>query len=78
MKPYSQDLRERVIIALEAGETQAEVAARFSLAKSTLEKWWYRQRDTGSCARFPMPVVPNALCKSGMTLSGQRLRSTPM
>jgi transposase len=58
MKPYSQDLRERVIIALEAGETQAEVAARFSLAKSTLEKWWYRQRDTGSCAALPHASGP--------------------
>ena len=53
MKPYSQDLRERVIAALKAGETQAAVAARFSVHKSTVEKWWYRQRDTGSCAALP-------------------------
>jgi transposase len=52
MKPYSQDLRERVIAALEGGKTQAEVAAQFRIHKSTLEKWWYRWRDTGSCAAF--------------------------
>jgi transposase len=50
MKPYSQDLRERAMAALEAGKSQAEVAAQLSIHKSTLEKWWYRWRDTGSCA----------------------------
>jgi transposase len=58
MKPYSQDLRERAIAALEAGDTQVEVAARFSLHKSTLEKWWYRRRDTGSCAALPHASGP--------------------
>jgi transposase len=59
MKAYSQDLRERAMAALETGEeTQAEVAARFGLHKSTLEKWWYRWRDTGSCAALPQAHGP--------------------
>jgi transposase len=58
MKPYSLDLRERVIAALKAGETQAAVAARFSVHKSTVEKWWYRQRDTSSCAALPHASGP--------------------
>ena len=59
MKPYSQDLRERAIVALEKGtETQAEVAARFGINKSTLEKWWYRWQDTGSCAALPHASGP--------------------
>jgi transposase len=58
MKPYSQDLRERAIAALEAGKTQAEVAAQFQIHKSTLEKWWYRWRDTGSCAALPAASGP--------------------
>lgn len=53
MKPYSQDLRERAIAAFEAGKTQAEVAVQFDIHKSTLEKWWYRWRDTGSCEALP-------------------------
>ena len=54
MRPYSQDLRERVIAALEAGaETQAEVAVRFGVSKSTVEKWWHRWKATGSCAALP-------------------------
>jgi transposase len=59
MKPYSQDLRERVIAALEAGdETQAEIAERFCLCKSTVEKWWYRWQATGSCAALPLGHGP--------------------
>ena len=58
MKPYSQDLRERVIAALEAGKIQAEVAAQFGIHKSTLEKWWYRWRDTGSCAALAAAPGP--------------------
>lgn len=58
MRPYSQDLRERAIAALEAGQTQAEVAAQFRISKSTLEKWWYRWRDTGSCAALPLAHGP--------------------
>lgn len=54
MKAYSQDLRDRAIAAFEAGdETQAEIAERFGIAKSTLEKWWYRWQATGSCAALP-------------------------
>lgn len=58
MKPYSQDLRKRAIGALEAGKTQVEVAAQFDIHKSTLEKWWYRWRDTGSCAALPANSGP--------------------
>lgn len=58
MKPYSQDLRERAIASLEAGKTQAEVAAQFRIHKSTLEKWWYRWQKTGSCAALPPAQGP--------------------
>jgi transposase len=43
---------------LEAGKTQAEVAAQVSIHKSTLEKWWYRWRDTGSCEALPANPGP--------------------
>jgi transposase len=59
MKPYSQDLRDRAVAAYEAGTgSEAEVAARFGLHKSTLEKWLYRKRDTGSCAALPHASGP--------------------
>ena len=63
MKPYSQDLRERVIAALERGETQAEVSERFEIHKSTLEKWWYRYQATGSCAALQYKHGPERKLK---------------
>ncbi len=53
MKPYSQDLREKIVRALEAGDTQEEVAARFAVSLSFVEKLWRRWRTTGSCAALP-------------------------
>jgi transposase len=54
MKAYSQDLRERVIAAVEAGQhSHREIAATFAVSKSTLDKWLKRWRDTGSVAALP-------------------------
>ena len=51
MRPYSQDLREKIVGALEAGEeSQAEIAERFSVSLSFVEKLWARWRQTGSSA----------------------------
>jgi transposase len=54
MKPYSQDLREKIIRALEAqDDTQEEVASRFSVSASFVVKLWRRWRETGSAAALP-------------------------
>ncbi len=54
MKPYSQDLREKIVRALEEREeTQEEVAFRFSVSPSFVAKLWRRWRETGRCAALP-------------------------
>ena len=53
MRPYSQDLREKIIRALEADHTQEEAADRFSVSLSFVEKLWRRWRTSGSCAALP-------------------------
>jgi transposase len=53
MKPYSQALREKIVRALEANDTQEEVAERFCVSLSFVEKLWRRWRTTGSCAARP-------------------------
>ena len=77
MKPYSQDLRERVIAALEAGTTQAEVAAQFDIHKSTLEKWWYRWRDTGSCEASPGNPGPKRKLRAAESLIRAEVQKHP-
>jgi transposase len=54
MKAYSQDLRERVIAAVEAGDqSHAAIAETFGVSESTLDKWLKRWRDTGRVAALP-------------------------
>src|SRR3984957_17200289 len=50
-KPYSDDLRERVIEAVEAGASRREAAESFNLCPSSAVKWLQRWRDTGSARR---------------------------
>lgn len=77
MKPYSQDLRERAIVALEAGKTQAEVATQFQIHKSTLEKWWYRWRDTGSCAALPPASGPQRTLQAAEKFLREEIKKQP-
>jgi putative transposase len=50
-RPYSIDLRERVILAVERdGLSRNEAARRFGVAISTAVNWLRRHRDTGSAA----------------------------
>ncbi|MGS1097739.1 IS630 family transposase [Aquamicrobium terrae] len=49
-RPLSNDLRERVVAAMGAGERCRSVAARFGVAVSSAVKWFQRHRATGSVA----------------------------
>lgn len=49
-RPYSNDLRERVVSAAQSGESCRSVASRFDVAVSTVVKWHRRYRETGSVA----------------------------
>ena len=54
MKPYSEDLRERVVAACaEAGCSVGEVAAQFRVSVSFIYKLRRRQRTSGSLAALP-------------------------
>lgn len=77
MKAYSEDLRERVIAAVEAGKTQAEVAAQFQIHKSTLEKWWYRWRDTGSSAALPPASGPKRTLQAAESFLRAEVKKQP-
>jgi transposase len=46
-KPYSDDLRERAVLALEAGYTRVEVAELYSLSLSSVGRYIRRKRETG-------------------------------
>jgi transposase len=52
-KPYSEDLRERVIEAVEAGATRHAAAAQFKVSISSAVRWVQRWRASGEIAAKP-------------------------
>ena len=52
-KSYSQDLRERVIEAVEMGASRYEAAERFDVSVSSAVKWVQRWRESKSAAPKP-------------------------
>jgi len=63
--------------ALAAGKTQAAVAAQFQIHKSTLEKWWYRWRDTGSCAAWPLASGPKRTLQAAERVIRDEVKKQP-
>ena len=53
-RPYSLDLRERVVAAVLAGASCREVASTFQVSVASVVKWSQRLRSTGSAAARPM------------------------
>jgi transposase len=48
MKPYSIDLRERVVSAIEKGDSSfRKVAQRFAVSKNCVERWVIQKRTEG-------------------------------
>jgi transposase len=47
MKPYSKDLRLRVLSAVDAGTPREQVAKTFSVSMPTIKRWLKRRRETG-------------------------------
>ena len=56
--PYSRDLRERVLAAVEAGETPEAAAHRFAVGRSTAHRWAAAARAEGRREAKPMRGGP--------------------
>lgn len=53
-RPYSLDLRERVVGSVEDGRSCRETARLFGVSVASVVKWSQRKRRTGSAAAKPM------------------------
>jgi transposase len=58
MKAYSQDLRQRVLKAIDAGQSQAEVAKTFTVSVATIKRYLKRRRETGHVGAKAIPGRP--------------------
>jgi len=53
-RPYSQDLRDRVVSSVASGRTCRATAALFGVSVASVVKWSQRYRATGTAAAKPM------------------------
>ena len=53
-RPYSQDLRDRVVSSVASGRTCRATAALFGVSVASVVKWSQRWRANGSAAAKPM------------------------
>jgi transposase len=53
-KPYSDDLRERVVALMAGGRSCREAGAIFGVAPSTAGNWYRRYQQTASYSALPM------------------------
>ena len=69
-RPYSEDLRGRVIEAVHAGASRREAAERFEISPSSAIKWLQHWEDTGSAAPKPTGGSVSPLEEHAGTLFG--------
>ena len=46
--PYSKDLREKVMAALDRGEKKSHVSRMFNISRDTIDRWLNRRETKGS------------------------------
>jgi transposase len=76
-KPYSEDLRERVVAAVEGGLSRRQAAALFELGISTVVHWVRRFRETGSVAAKSMGGDRRSLLTGARAWILQRVEAEP-
>src|SRR5882672_342340 len=63
-RPYSQDLRDRVVASVTAGRSRRTTAALFGVSTPTVVRWCQRWQATGSSAALKMGA-PDILSLEG-------------
>src|SRR5215210_1575161 len=78
MKPISNDLRRRIIEAIQENEeSQPEIAERFSVSLSFVEKLWHRFRTGGSYEPKPHGGGRQRLLKTDEELIRSQVKAQP-
>jgi transposase len=77
MKAYSQDLRERIVRAVEHGMTKSRAARTFAVSLATVKNYARQLKLTGSLAPKPIPGRPRTIPPDLDTALTAELRATP-
>ena len=70
---YSTDLRERVLVAVEAGEPAEAVADEFMVGRSSVYRWLAAAHDEGRRVPKPMGGGPKPIIRDEIEVTLRRL-----
>jgi transposase len=75
MRGYSEDLRERVVAAVERGTKRSAVVEAFMVSRATIKRWAKQWRDQGDLAMKPVPGRPAVTTRGLAAALPERLAS---
>ena len=58
MRAYSQDMRQTVLRAVDAGVSRAQIIERFQVSRATIKRYLKQRRETGNVLPRPIPGRP--------------------
>ena len=76
-RPYSRDLRERVVRAVESGVSRRKAAAVFGVGIATVIEWMRVWRDSGRLEAKPMGGDHNSRLKQERAWLLERVAAAP-
>ena len=76
-RPYSRDLRERVVRAVESGASRRKAAAVFGVGIATVIEWVRVWRDSGRLEAKPMGGDHNSRLKEERVWLLERIAAAP-
>ena len=75
MRAYSTDLRQRVVQALQGGQTQTQVAQRFELSLSSVQRYARKWREQQDLEPRPIPGRARLLTQTQQLELAELVRS---
>jgi transposase len=77
MKPYSKDLRLRVLAAVDRGMARKEVAETFGVSEPTIRRYLKLRHETGASTPNRLPARRPERAKRSRRRCRHRSRATP-
>lgn len=77
MRPFSLDLRHRIVVALEAGQPSSVVAERFSDSSRTVRRYHQRWRDLGTLDPQPHPGRQRKIRRADEAVLREQVMAAP-
>lgn len=77
MEAYSEDLRRRIVNAVEGGMSQPDAARVFSVGERTVKRYLHQWRTTGTLAPKPHPGKAPAIAAAQYPAVLAQLLATP-